>query len=124
MAAPAPPLLAPDELARRLDRGDPVQLLDVRSPERVAQAHVTLGATLDFRALPGSELQRLESLDGLGLDPKTPVAVICGHGNSSQPAAALLRRRGFDAYSVEGGMAAWERVYLPRRLAPTPTLEH
>jgi glyoxylase-like metal-dependent hydrolase (beta-lactamase superfamily II)/rhodanese-related sulfurtransferase len=123
-SAPLSPQLAATDLARRLDAGERVQLLDVRAPERVAQARITFGATLDFRALPASELYRLPSLAPLGLDRAAPVAVICGHGNSSQPATRFLREHGFDAYSVSGGMAAWETVYLPRRLSPTPTLQH
>jgi len=124
MPEPSLPLIPPADLARRLDHGERVQLLDVRSAERVAQGHVTLGATLDFRALPASQLYQLPTLEPLGLDPTAPVAVICGHGNSSTEAVRFLRERGFEAYSLAGGMAAWETVYLPRRLTPTRALEH
>jgi glyoxylase-like metal-dependent hydrolase (beta-lactamase superfamily II) len=58
------------------------------------------------------------------VDPQQEVLVVCGHGNSSKRAAALLRKKGLDAYSVTGGMAAWDAVYLPRSLSPTRTLEH
>ena len=124
MPEPSPQLIPAADLARRLDHGERVQLLDVRSAERVAQGRVTLGATVDFRALPASQLYDLPTLEPLGLDPAAPVAVICGHGNSSTQAARFLRERGFEAYSVAGGMAAWETVYLPRRLSPTRALEH
>ena len=117
------PHIPAPELARRLDHGERVQLLDVRAPERVAQARVTLGATLDFRAVPAAEMYRLVTLEPLRLDPGAPVAVICGHGNSSKQATQFLRQRGFEAYSVAGGMAAWETVYLPRSLSPTRALE-
>lgn len=123
MSDPAVPSIAAPELARRLDDGDRVQLLDVRAAERVAQGRVTFGATLDFRAVPAAEMYRLGTLEPLRLDPQAPVAVICGHGNSSKRATEFLRQRGFEAYSVLGGMAAWETVYLPRPLSPTPALE-
>src|SRR5439155_15329109 len=86
MPEPSAPLIPAAELARRLDQGERVQLLDIRAAERVAQGRVTLGATLDFRALAASHLYQLATLDPLGLDPATPVAVICGHGNSSTQA--------------------------------------
>src|SRR2546430_10695731 len=124
MPEPSVPLIPAADLARRLDQGEHLQLLDIRSAERVAQGRVTFGATLDFRALAASQLYQLATLDPLGLDPATPVAVICGHGNSSTEATRFLRERGFEAYSVAGGMASWETVYLPRRLSPTPALEH
>jgi glyoxylase-like metal-dependent hydrolase (beta-lactamase superfamily II) len=113
-----------DELAERLDRGEPVQLLDVRSAARVAEGRVTLGAALEFRALAASQLIRPGSSGSLDFDRGKPLLVICGHGNSSRRAAAELRRRGFDAHSVTGGMAAWDAVYLPRTLSPTRTLAH
>jgi glyoxylase-like metal-dependent hydrolase (beta-lactamase superfamily II)/rhodanese-related sulfurtransferase len=123
MPGPAVPQISPDELAHRLDRGEPLQLLDIRASERVAQGAVTLGATLDFRALPASQMYALPGLDPLALDPRRPVAVICGHGNSSRQATLFLRSQGFDAYTVTGGMAAWETVYLPRVLSPTSSLQ-
>jgi glyoxylase-like metal-dependent hydrolase (beta-lactamase superfamily II) len=49
---------------------------------------------------------------------------VCGHGNSSKKATAFLRERGYEAYSVIGGMAAWETVYVARSLSPTPSLSH
>src|SRR5213592_5036970 len=123
MPSPPIPQISPDELARRLDAGEPVQLLDIRAAERVAQGAVSFGHTLDFRALPASQIYRLPQLAPLELDPRRPVVVICGHGNSSKQATLFLREQGFEAYSVSGGMAAWETVYLPRFLSPTSSVE-
>ncbi|HTI06400.1 MAG TPA: MBL fold metallo-hydrolase, partial [Gemmatimonadales bacterium] len=53
-----------------------------------------------------------------------PIAVVCNHGNSSKKATAFLRERGYEAYSVIGGMAAWETVYVARHLSPTASLSH
>jgi glyoxylase-like metal-dependent hydrolase (beta-lactamase superfamily II)/rhodanese-related sulfurtransferase len=116
--------LPPTELAQRLDRGEAIQVLDVRAPHRVAAGRVAFGTGLDFHAMPNSELFALPSLEPLGLDPARPVAVVCGHGNSSKQTTAFLRDRGYEAFSVSGGMAAWEGVYIARRLSPTSSLEH
>jgi glyoxylase-like metal-dependent hydrolase (beta-lactamase superfamily II) len=124
MSADAVPQIEPEELARRLEKGEPIQVLDVRAPDQVEQSRITFGAALDFRALPGSRVAQLPSLDSLRLDPAIPVAVVCGHGNSSKKATALLREGGLDAFSMSGGMARWETVYLPRRLPGTKRLEH
>lgn len=124
MPNPAVPQLAPEDLARRLDRGEPVQVLDVRAPERLDAGRVTLGERLAFKNLKGSTLYAMPALDQLGLDPGAPVAVICGHGNSSQRATLFLRERGVTAFSVTGGMAAWEQVMIPRALTPTAGLSH
>ena len=122
-ATPPVPEIAPQEVAQRLDSGEPLQVLDVRAADRVARGQITLGGAIEFRQMPRSKLVALESLDALGLDQSRPVAVVCGHGNSSRQATEFLRQRGFEAYSVRGGMAAWETVYVPRDLAPTASIE-
>ena len=124
MPDPTLPQIAPQELAERLDRGEALQVLDVRAPEKVEQGHISIGAELDFHAHTNSKILALPDLTPLHLDTARPVAVVCGHGNSSKKATAFLRERGFDAYSVTGGMAAWESVYVARQLSPTPSLSH
>jgi len=119
-----PPQIPPQELAERLDRGEPLQVLDIRAPEKVERGHVMLGPELDFHAHPNAQLLALPDVRELHLDTARPIAVVCGHGNSSKKATAFLRERGFEAYSVIGGMAAWETVYVARHLSPTPSLSH
>jgi glyoxylase-like metal-dependent hydrolase (beta-lactamase superfamily II)/rhodanese-related sulfurtransferase len=117
------PAIAPDELAIRLDRGEALQVLDIRSPDRVHRGQIGLGQALDFHSLANPRLLGSQTPAQLGLDPRRPVAVVCGHGNSSQRATLYLRGLGLEAYSVQGGMAAWEGVYVPRTLAPTRTID-
>jgi len=123
--SPSPlPQIPPQELAERLDRGEPMQVLDVRAPDKVERGHIVLGSELDFHAHPNSKIFALPDLSALALDTSRPIAVVCGHGNSSKKATAFLRERGYEAYSVIGGMAAWETVYVARQLSPTPSLSH
>ena len=118
------PHITADELAERLDRGEPLQVLDVRAPDKLARNRIVFGPELEFHALPNSKILALADNRDLQLDASRPVAVICGHGNSSKQTTAFLRERGYEAYSVAGGMAAWEAVYVARRLSPTPSLSH
>jgi glyoxylase-like metal-dependent hydrolase (beta-lactamase superfamily II)/rhodanese-related sulfurtransferase len=124
MPDPSLPQIPPQELAERLDRGESLQVLDVRAPEKVERGHISIGSELDFHAHPNSQIFALPDVKQLHLDTKRPIAVVCGHGNSSKKATAFLRERGYEAYSVIGGMAAWETVYVARRLSPTPSLSH
>src|SRR2546430_4481683 len=107
MPEPSVPRIPATDLARRLDQGERVQLLDIRTPERVARGRVTLGATLDFRTLPASAMYELPTLDSLRLDPAAPVAVIFGHRKSRQQATPYPRERRVDAVSLNRGVAAW-----------------
>jgi len=116
--------MPPQELADRLDRGEPLQVLDVRSTEKVERGHIVLGPELEFHAQPNSKLFAMPDVKELRLDASKPIAVICNHGNSSKKATAFLRERGYEAYSVIGGMAAWETVYVARPLSPTASLSH
>ncbi|MFN2572433.1 MAG: MBL fold metallo-hydrolase [Gemmatimonadales bacterium] len=124
MSSPSLPQIPPQELAERLDRGEPLQVLDVRAPEKVERGHIDIGSELDFHALPNSKILALPDVRALQLDVHRPVAVVCGHGNSSKKATAFLRERGYEAFSVIGGMAAWETVYVARLLAATASLSH
>src|SRR5881394_3868974 len=124
MADSSLPQIPPQELAERLDRGEALQVLDVRAPDKVERGRIEFGAELDFHAHPNSRLFAAPDVGDLHLDRARPIAVICGHGNSSKKATAFLRERGYDAYSVIGGMAAWETVYVARQLSSTPSLSH
>jgi len=124
MADTTLPQIPPQELAERLDRGEALQVLDVRATEKVARGHIALGPELAFHAQPNSQLFAMPDVKDLHLDASRPIAVVCNHGNSSKKTTAFLRERGYEAYSVIGGMAAWESVYVARRLAPTASLSH
>jgi rhodanese-related sulfurtransferase len=95
------PEIPPAELKRRLDAGEPLVLLDVRQPweERLVKLK---GATLaPLQALPAQLDALLPGLQG------KEVVVFCHHGVRSLTGAALLRARGVDACSLEGGIDAW-----------------
>ena len=65
-----------DEVAQRLDRGESLQVLDVRAPDRVARNRVAFGTELQFHALPNSKILALLDARDLQLDAARPVAVI------------------------------------------------
>ena len=84
-------------------RGD-IQLVDVREPYewdagRIAGArHV--------------ELERLAS-KAPTIDRDRPVVFYCRLGARSGMAANAFRRAGYDAYSMVGGLSAWDEQELP-----------
>jgi glyoxylase-like metal-dependent hydrolase (beta-lactamase superfamily II) len=112
------------ELARMISGGDPLQIMDVRAPERVARGRIDLLPPERFHNIRGSQLMRAGDVASTGLDPSLPVAVICGRGLDSKILAAHLGRLGLDARSLTGGMAAWMRLTVPVPLDPPEGLEH
>ena len=90
--------------ARRLLEEDAV-LVDVRRPDEWALAHIP-GAL----HLPLQELRDRAAEVG---PPAARVVVYCAVGDRSRFAAVGLRRLGYDAVSLEGGIEAWADAGLP-----------
>ncbi len=97
--AAATPETSVRELARRLEKGDPILLLDVREPFEYGICHIE-GA----RLIPLGELEsRLDELRGSG-----EIVVHCKAGMRSEKALRFLQSRGFNNLShVPGGIDAW-----------------
>lgn len=123
---PRPPRvveIAPEDLVRAVENGEPMQVLDVRAPARLAAGRIDILPDGRFHNIVGSRLATVTSPDALPLDHSAPVCVVCGHGNSSKPAALHLAQLGFAARSLRGGMAAWMLLSVPRDVEPTPSLD-
>ncbi|HEX9173545.1 MAG TPA: rhodanese-like domain-containing protein [Telluria sp.] len=82
-------------------------IVDVRTPEEFATGHLR-----DAKNIPLADLsKRIGELD----KSKTKtVVVVCQTGARSDKAVRQLTAAGFtDAYSLEGGLAAWQAANLP-----------
>ena len=76
-------------------------ILDVREPGEWQAGHVEGAVHMPFYAIE----QHFSELDA-----GQPLAVICGSGQRSAVASALLQRHGFQhIFNVVGGMEAWEK---------------
>lgn len=125
MAADAPrvPEMTAQELVRALEAGEPLQVVDVRNPVRVAAGRIDLVPDGRFHNVLGSVLRSRASLEGTGIAPDVPAVVVCGHGNDSRTTGAHLCSLGLDARSLRGGMAAYMNLAIARTLAPPPALD-
>lgn len=100
------------DLAARIDRGDTLQILDVRSGAEFAAGHIPGAVNIPFDQV----------LAGAGHVPGSPdeaLFVYCGHGPRAYMAAAALRKRGHRRIVyVSGHFSGWQREGLPvaRRL--------
>jgi rhodanese-related sulfurtransferase len=50
-----------------------------------------------------------------GINRNRPVIAVCASGVRSASAARLLAARGYEAYSLRGGMGAWRQAGAPVR---------
>ena len=102
----AVPEIPPRQLAGDLANAPAPQVVDVRTGAEFARGHVRGAISVPISALP----RRLEAL---GLDRGRRVVAICLTAHRSIPAVRLLRRAGFDAVQLAGGMLAWRAAGFP-----------
>lgn len=98
----AVPEIAPGPLSRAVHMGE-VQLLDVRTRAEYRHDHIPGALHLPVWACSPARLQ------SVGLDRERPVVVICLTAHRSIPVVRRLRRMGFEAMQLAGGMRAWWR---------------
>jgi sulfur-carrier protein adenylyltransferase/sulfurtransferase len=95
------------ELKARLDRGDDIQLIDVRQPDEYAFARID-GAKL----IPlGEILSRMNEID-----PSRETVIHCKMGGRSARAIQALQQAGFQGSlkNLVGGITAWSNEVDPR----------
>jgi rhodanese-related sulfurtransferase len=89
-----------------LERGERVTVVDVRKPK--AHALGSVPSSVNFDAYDALYAGDERAMEGLELPEGARVVTVCNRGHSSAVAAELLRRRGYEAASLEGGMEAWK----------------
>jgi len=88
------------DLKTRLDRRDPLVLLDVREDWETALCRLE-----NATHIPIEEIEFRTS----ELDPADQIIVYCHHGVRSAAVANFLRQQGFKAVNLAGGLDEWAR---------------
>ncbi|HEU4437822.1 MAG TPA: rhodanese-like domain-containing protein [Methylomirabilota bacterium] len=97
--------ISPQDLKARLDRRDPVILLDVREDWETALCRLDNATHIPIEEI---EFRTAE------LDPSDEIVVYCHHGVRSAAVAGFLRQQGFRAVNLEGGLDQWARAVDPK----------
>lgn len=96
--------ISPLEAYAMLQRGEAVEVLDVRQPEEYRQTHVE-----PSRLVPLGELSRRAG----EFDRSRTLLTLCRSGRRSETAAQQLAAQGFEVRNIEGGIIAWIGAQLP-----------
>ena len=83
-------------------------LLDVREHDEWTAGHIAGAVHVPMMQLP----QRLQ-YDAGPITPDAEIVVVCKVGGRSAQVTAWLRRQGYDAVNLAGGMLAWEAAGRP-----------
>ncbi len=94
--------LSQEEWAEQLKNDQNAFILDVRTPEEVAEGHISDSTNIDIYLGQGF-LDQLEKLD-----KQKNYYVYCRSGNRSGQACALMNSAGLkNTYNLEGGFMNW-----------------
>jgi len=94
-----------EQVNSKITEKDSIFLVDVRT---VPEFDGSLGHIDGAILLPLAELEvRMTELEDL---KDTEMIVICRSGNRSGQATRLLRENGFQAFNMQGGMLAWDKM--------------
>jgi rhodanese-related sulfurtransferase len=93
-------------LRSMLEHGERVTVVDVR--KRKDHAEGSIPGSVSFDAYDALHAGDERAMGGLELPDGARVVTVCNRGHSSAVAAEQLRRRGHEAFSLEGGMEAWK----------------
>lgn len=95
------------ELRNLLDEHRPATILDVRRPD---EREWTIPGSLWIDATDAVNAGELGPLSDVTFESQ-PVITVCAAGNTAGRATALLRAKGVNALTLEGGMQAWSTAW-------------
>lgn len=102
------------ELTGLLEEGRQVFVLDVRPIAQRQEWHIPESTHIDaYERLNKGDVS---VLDEVQIPDNAKVVTVCAAGRTSLIASDALRKKGYDAYSLEGGMKAWNYAYDTRLL--------
>jgi adenylyltransferase/sulfurtransferase len=94
------------ELKERLDRGDDIQIIDVREPNEYAFARIPNSIHIPLAQVVGRMAE---------IDPQRETVVHCKMGGRSARAIEALKAAGFQGRlaNLKGGITAWSNEVDP-----------
>src|ERR687886_2906048 len=94
------------ELKERLDRGDDIQIIDVREPNEYAYARIPNSIHIPLAQVVGRMSE---------IDPQRETVVHCKMGGRSARAIDALQRSGFKGklVNLKGGIIGWSNEVDP-----------
>lgn len=102
-------LITVEKLQDKLNKREPVFILDVRSSDQRQEWRIAESIYVDaYKQLNAGDETALDMVE---VPKNSTVVTVCAAGRTSLLAAELLRRKGIRAYSLEGGMKAWNYAW-------------
>lgn len=101
--------ITPQEFENLRTSGQPLELIDVRTPAEYRECHATSARNVPLDSLDPHAI--MESRNG---SRETPLYIICQSGKRAQKACEKFDAMGHtQIVNVEGGTQAWQEAGLP-----------
>ncbi|MEF8788570.1 MAG: MBL fold metallo-hydrolase [Haloarculaceae archaeon] len=103
----------PGELLARIEAGERVTLLDVRTESEFEEWHIE-GEGVEIANVPYYEFIEGTDESLLARVPESetgPIVAVCAKGGASEYVAGVLTEAGIDAVNMAEGMNGWARLY-------------
>jgi glyoxylase-like metal-dependent hydrolase (beta-lactamase superfamily II)/rhodanese-related sulfurtransferase len=100
--------IEPSDLKFKMDAGENLYILDVRTPEEYKTWKISYDKHLEPSLVPLDKLSSEEQIKNIPKDRE--VITVCSHGMRSKMAAEYLAQLGYNAKSIRGGMVAWNKI--------------
>ena len=100
-----------EKLKAKLDNGDDVFILDVRTPAEHAAWKLSYDRYVETSVIPFEKFSGSSDQIANQIPKDKEIVTLCAHGMRSRMAAQMLSKMGYNVKSIKGGMAAWNQVY-------------
>lgn len=97
------------ELQKMFEEGTQVNVLDVRPADQRAEWEIA--GSIYENAYEGLKQGDQNILNHLDLPKTVPVVTVCAAGFTAAKATAILNSKGYSAFTLEGGMKAWNYAW-------------
>jgi glyoxylase-like metal-dependent hydrolase (beta-lactamase superfamily II)/rhodanese-related sulfurtransferase len=110
--------IAPLTLRNWLETKQAVNIVDIRPVKERLEWFIPGSIHIDaYDKLKADDQTAMDALDGLSLNTDIPLVAVCAAGKTSIKAAGLLQKKGYNAYSLEGGMKGWTLSWNTAKLS-------
>ena len=98
-------MISPADATQLINR-QRAEVLDLRSKEQFKTGHIIDSTNVSAQELVDNP-KKIEKFK------QKPLVIVCPTGGESQKVAALLAKKGYNSYSIAGGIRAWVDAQMP-----------